>query len=117
MHRHLTERANSRDFKTDMAKRYGVLCFSEDKTDLLQWAHYADRHKGVCLGFDVSGSEAKFGRVQYVAQRFPFPEPLDEAFMWKLLSTKSEAWKYEKEWRVFLRLEEGIWSESADRGL
>jgi hypothetical protein len=104
-------------FKTDMAKRYGVLCFSEDKTDLLQWAHYADRHKGVCLGFDVSGSEAKFGRVQYVAQRFPFPEPLDEAFMWKLLSTKSEAWKYEKEWRVFLRLEEGIWSESADRVL
>jgi len=42
-------------FKAEMARRYGVLCFSEDKTDVLQWAHYADRHRGICLGFDVSG--------------------------------------------------------------
>ncbi len=104
-------------FKAEMARRYGVLCFSEDKTDVLQWAHYADRHNGICLGFDVSGSEGKFGRVRYVEERFPFPEPPDEAFAWKLLSTKSEAWKYEKEWRVFLRLEDGIWNESAGRVL
>ncbi len=104
-------------FKAEMARRYGVLCFSEDKTDVLQWAHYADRHKGICLGFDVSGSEGKFGRVQYVEERFPFPEPPDQAFMWKLLSTKSAAWKYENEWRMFLRLEEGIWNESAGRVL
>jgi len=37
--------------------------------------------------------------------------------MWKLLSTKSVAWKYEKEWRAFLQLEEGIWNESAGRVL
>jgi hypothetical protein len=104
-------------FKAEMARRYGVLCFSEDKTDVLQWAHYADRHKGICLGFDVSGSQEKFGRVQYVEERFSFPESPDRAFMWKLLSTKSAAWEYEKEWRVFLRLEEGIWSQSAGRVL
>ncbi len=105
----------SEGFKAEMARRFGVLCFSEEKADLLQWAHYADRHKGICLGFDVSGSEGKFGRVQYVAKRFAFPQTRDEAFLWKLLSTKSEAWKYEKEWRVFLRLKEGIWNESAGR--
>jgi len=53
--------------------------------------------------------------VQYVKERLPFPQTLDESFMWKLLSTKSVAWKYEKEWRVFLRLEEGIWNQSAGR--
>jgi len=104
-------------FKAGMARRFGVLCFSEDKADVLQWAHYADRHKGICLGFDVSGSEGKFGRVQYAAERFPFPEQLDAAFMWKLLSTKSEQWKCEKEWRVFLELKEGIWNQCAGRVL
>jgi hypothetical protein len=104
-------------FKAQMAQRYGVLCFSEDKTDVLQWAHYADRHKGICLGFDVSGSEGKFGLVQYVSKRFPFPDRPHLDFMWKLLSTKSVAWEYEKEWRVFLRLEEGIWNEGAGRVL
>src|SRR5208337_4824681 len=104
-------------FIAEMAKRYGVLCFSEDKADVLQWSHYADRHKGICLGFDVSGGEGKFGRVQYVTERFPFPKQPDEPFMWKLLSTKSEAWKYEKEWRVFLRINEGIWNEGAGRVL
>jgi hypothetical protein len=104
-------------FKAEMARRYGVLCFSEDKADVLQWAHYADSHKGICLGFDVSGSEGKFGRVLYVSERFPFPKQLDEPFMWKLLSTKSEVWKYEKEWRVFLRLKEGIWNKGAGRVL
>ncbi len=107
----------SKGFKAEMAQRFGVLCFSEDKTDLLQWAHYAERHKGICLGFDVSGSEEKFGRVMYVAERFPFPEQLDEPFMRNLLSTKSEAWKYEKEWRVFLQLEEAISNQGASRDL
>jgi hypothetical protein len=104
-------------YKAEMARLYGVLCFSEDKADVLQWAHYADRHKGICLGFDVSGSEEKFGRVQYVAERFAFPERPDLGFSWKLLSTKSVAWKYEKEWRVFLQLKEGIWNEGAGRVL
>jgi hypothetical protein len=104
-------------YKATMARRFGVLCFSEDKADVLQWAHYADRHKGICLGFDVTGSQGKFGRVQYVAERFPFPEKPDLAFSWKLLSTKFKAWEYEREWRVFLELKEGIWNERAGRVL
>jgi hypothetical protein len=104
-------------FKAEMARLYGVLCLSEDKADVLQWAHYADRHKGICLGFDVSGSEGKFGRVHYVAERFPFPKLPDEPFAWKLLSTKSKAWEYEKEWRVFLRLNDKTWNQSAGRDL
>lgn len=99
---------NFEGFKSEMARRFGVLCFSEKKTDVLQWSHYADRLRGICLGFDVAGSAGKFGRVRYVAKRFPFPERPDEAFTWKLLTRKSKVWSYEKEWRVFLRLKDGV---------
>ena len=104
-------------FKATIARRFGVLCFSEEKTDVLQWAHYADRHKGICLGFNVTGSEGKFGPVQYEIERFPPPPPQewDASFIRKLLSTKSKVWDYEKEWRVFISLEKGVWSESAGR--
>src|SRR5271155_2361889 len=34
---------------------FGVVCFTERWDDILQWAHYADRHRGICLGFDVAG--------------------------------------------------------------
>jgi len=106
-------------YKAEVARHFGVLCFSEDKSDVLQWSHYADRHKGICLGFDVSGGQGKFGRVKYVIDRFPFPEKekLDVDFTWKLLTTKSKDWEYEKEWRVFLQLKDRVWNEDAGRKL
>src|SRR5271154_5959350 len=52
-------------FKAKMALKFGVLCFNEKWDDILHWSHYADRHRGACLGFDVSGSSDKFGRVEY----------------------------------------------------
>ena len=109
------EEKNFEGYKAAVARRWGVLCFSEKKTDVLQWAHYADRHKGICLGFDVSGSQGKFGRVKYRTTRFPFPEKPDVDFSWNLLSTKSKEWRYEREWRVFLELKDGVWNEGAGR--
>jgi hypothetical protein len=111
------EQLDFEGYKAALARRFGVLCFSECKTDVLLWAHYADRHKGICLGFDVSGGQAKFGRVQYMKERFPFPKNLDIEFSWKLLSTKFQAWEYEKEWRAFLELKDGVWNEGAGRVL
>lgn len=36
-----------------MSEKYGLLCFCETWQSPLLWNHYADRHKGICLGFDV----------------------------------------------------------------
>lgn len=108
---------NHEGFKAEMSHRFGVLCFSENKSDVLQWAHYADRHKGICLGFDVSGGHEKFGHVDYRTTRFPWPEKPDEKFIWKLLRTKSKVWAYEREWRVFTELKEGVWNDCAGRVL
>lgn len=113
------EKENFEGYKAAVARRWGVLCFSEAKTDLLQWAHYAERHKGICLGFDVSGGKEKFRPVKYKTTRFPFPVPekRDREFSWHLLSTKSKAWAYEREWRVFLELKDSVWNEGAGRML
>jgi hypothetical protein len=110
------DRAAFRGFLALTASKFGVLCFSEKKDDLLQWAHYADRHKGICLGFDI-GSVGKFGPVKYVNKKFPFPKKLDVDFTWKLLSTKSVHWSYEKEWRVFLTTETPIFDKCTGRAL
>ncbi|MDR4492922.1 MAG: DUF2971 domain-containing protein [Hyphomicrobiaceae bacterium] len=32
----------------------GILAFSKTSTDALLWAHYADGHRGLCLGFDAN---------------------------------------------------------------
>jgi hypothetical protein len=103
------EQIGSIGYLAEAARKFGVLCFSEKKDDLLQWAHYADHHKGICLGFDI-GTEGKFGQVKYVTKRTPFPKRMlrDVEFMWKLLSTKSAHWEYEKEWRVFTRTTDGV---------
>jgi hypothetical protein len=33
-----------------------MLCFSRDWHNPVQWSHYADKHRGICLGFDVPDS-------------------------------------------------------------
>jgi hypothetical protein len=101
-------------FIEEMAPRFGLLCFSENWKDVLQWSHYADRHKGICLGFDVSGSADKFGNVRYEPRKGPLPEKRDELFMWDLLRTKFAAWHQEREWRVFIELKEATSIDGRD---
>lgn len=104
-------------WRGESSAHFGVLCFSERWNDILQWSHYADRHRGICLGFDVEGAPSKFGKVRYVPDKDPRPENPDQAFVWRSLTTKFEAWEYEREWRVFTTLEDRKWSDCAGREL
>jgi hypothetical protein len=106
-------------YKPKVAEKFGILCFSEKWKSILQWSHYAERHKGISLGFDVTNSETKFGRVDYKSGKLAFPgiENLNQAFMWKMLRTKYRGWDYEQEWRVFINLETPEWNESEKRDL
>ena len=75
------------------------------------WSHYADRHRGICLAFEVPSG--KCALMNYDAKRLPdvLPKLLtggDEAqeqTMFRLLTTKFRDWKYEDEVRVFASLE------------
>jgi hypothetical protein len=89
--------------------KYGVICFSRAWSNPVLWSHYAEKHRGVCLGFDIPDDLAI--HVRYNGERLmrnvirDFSRGmLDEKFMIKLLGTKYKDWEYEDEVRVFANL-------------
>lgn len=106
-----------RETKAELSTTKGILCFSKTWTNPVLWGHYADKHRGICLGFEVPSSV--LNKVEYVDSRLPRPDVHDEAFMKKLLLTKFSHWQYEQEYRVFVQLEEDInglyYSEFSDQ--
>ncbi|MFM0385856.1 DUF2971 domain-containing protein [Paraburkholderia dipogonis] len=107
---HLNERSARRFYKSlkdAVAERFGVICFSDNWRSPVMWAHYGDKHKGLCLGFDVKGAD----EVKYEPQRLQ--HKLDQrqpgvrvtADLMKIaMTTKFDEWRYEREWRVFKAL-------------
>lgn len=100
------ERKMLRDWRTEMAKDHGLLCFSANWHNPVQWAHYADRHRGLCLGFEIDQFTVR--QVNYVQSRPIFPDvrkPLTRdaglRFVDGLLYTKFAHWSYEDEYRLF----------------
>jgi hypothetical protein len=93
-----------RGWKNQMSKAYGMLCFCATWRNPLLWSHYADRHKGICLGCEVG--DDSIAAVRYVETRTPLRLPLTESAMQRILFTKYAGWSYEEEWRAWFRLEE-----------
>lgn len=83
----------------------GLLCFSASWRDPVIWAHYSDKHRGLCLGFEVPDATAKI--VTYLPERLPFPvKPLNIGHSETMLFTKFINWEYEKEMRVWAELKD-----------
>ncbi|WP_316157922.1 DUF2971 domain-containing protein [Cupriavidus sp. BIC8F] len=107
---HLGERSARRFYNSlrrAVAERFGVICFSDNWRSPVMWAHYGDKHKGLCLGFDVKEA----AEVKYEPQRLR--HKLDQtqtgvrvsAELAKIaMTTKFDEWSYEREWRVFKEL-------------
>lgn len=99
-----------RDFKRRAHEAIGLLCFSKDRKNPVQWSHYAEGHKGMCLGFDVPRSHVR--EVRYVPTR-PLVDRArlhadmesGHAEMKRWLNVKFDHWVYEKEWRAELLLD------------
>jgi len=97
--------------KEEMAKNRGILCFSRSWHNPVQWSHYADKHRGMCFGFDIP--DEHLGRVSYSSRRLVVnkdvlisPRQMDEAAATKLMFTKYTHWRYEDEVRSFVTLED-----------
>jgi hypothetical protein len=77
-----------------------IISFAESPKHPLMWSHYADAHRGICIGF----LRRRFPGVERV--RYPLRVPrLDprrsEDKKWRTaFLTKRAAWNYEKEWRL-----------------
>lgn len=97
----------------------GVLCFSAGWRDPVIWAHYVDKHRGICLGFELPEKMCK--HVRSVRDRLPFPaEPLTIEHAEAMLFTKFNNWEYEEEVRAWTELkdeEDGLYYKDFDESL
>lgn len=86
--------------------RFGILCLSQRREDLLMWSHYANGHRGLCLGFE---GMARALRVHYCDAR-PDRDSTNSGltFAEKVVLTKSKHWSYECEWRVIETRGKGV---------
>ena len=100
--------------KHDISHKYGIFCLSEIPDDLLMWAHYARSHEGCVLGFDrdlllglrYKGSPSYAGRVVYTKERqhIDYPTVHAKEDNLKILFSKGDHWKYEREWRMAVKI-------------
>lgn len=96
------------ELKPEMNRTIGILCFSRKWNNPVLWSHYADKHRGLCLGFDIPDQLAK--KVRYVGQRLKAdiehdnPSDGTNSPGYKLVTTKYSHWKYEDEVRLIIQL-------------
>ena len=89
--------------------RSGLVCMSTVWNEPLLWGHYAEKHRGMCLAFDVK--DDLWEEVDYIEQRPRLAdynvdsiEKLTEENLRDLSLKKFKSWSYEQEWRYFSRL-------------
>ncbi len=83
-------------------KQYRVYSMTTKPDCPLMWAHYADSHTGVCLGFNTDNDTFREAlKIDYVEE---YPEMLlsddDETSLIAPLLSKSSDWEYEDEFRL-----------------
>ena len=100
----------TRSFKDSHNTHTGFLSFSRNWTNPMLWSHYANKHRGICLGFDLKRDKCqhiKYSDKRILAQleqKDDDPTKLTPALQNLLLSTKSAHWSYEQEVRMFVKL-------------
>lgn len=100
-----------RAMKDELAEHHGLLCFSRHWHNPVQWSHYAAKHTGLCLGFDIPDEHlgpVTYSRKRLVveAEKFRNPRELNAETVTRFLFTKYSHWRYEHEVRCFVTLED-----------
>jgi hypothetical protein len=98
--------------KAQIAQKKGLVCFSSDWQNPVQWGHYSDNHKGLCLGFDIN--DEILNEIKYLKKRLASTQFFSSDKEMKLLTTKFLHWDYEKEQRIVVDL---IDYSADDKGL
>jgi len=109
---------------SDSVNKFGIVSLSETHRNLLMWAHYADEHKGICLGLH-SDFLSRLPRRVYDEDDITSYEPIKINYdsirpqyhvddlnkknevkinTLRQLTTKSNDWIYEKEHRCIVPL-------------
>jgi len=102
-------RRQMREWKNHMAEITRLLCFSKKFSNPVLWSHYADKHRGVCLAFEIP--DDYLHEVTYASARLGLdleqevsrPGGISEQHAFSLLTTKFLDWQYEEEVRMFVK--------------
>jgi hypothetical protein len=98
--------------KANLDQSKGMLCFSTTWSNPLLWGHYANKHSGIALGFDIP--DTLLSSVYYTRNRAQKIEidPKNShvvnglVLLNRLIRTKFLDWQYEAEYRMFVDLDE-----------
>jgi hypothetical protein len=89
--------------RNEIGRGSGLLCFSRQWHNPVLWAHYAESHRGLCLGFDVPNEVTQ--HITYVNVPIQL-ERLNFETANRMLFTKYDHWRYEDEVRIGATLKE-----------
>jgi hypothetical protein len=102
-------------------KNLGICCFTMERESSVMWSHYAEEHKGVCLGYQFSDEFMRDEsnlvmawvpmsyKVNPLTEWFaqeghslgdPDKPRFQKALLQRWLTVKDPEWEYEKEWRA-----------------
>ena len=103
----------------EIESEIGILSFAGNKEHILLWSHYANSHKGFCVGLDREAlyqiylrplllTQKKFIKLYDVRYQKDYPSinPLritDEEYYSLPLTIKSDIWQYEDEVRLIYK--------------
>lgn len=86
---------------------YNVICFCEEYDNPVMWAHYSDNNKGFCIGYDVKRRNDNLRHLTFpviyrdeIKLEIEDLDGLNASDNMHMLTIKSPAWSYEKEWRT-----------------
>ncbi len=101
-------RAVFRKAREDLNKDKGLICFSKKWKSPLLWGHYAEKHTGIALGFDIP--DELLMPVIYADKLIEISFDKNtgrpsKGIVDQLVRTKFMDWKYEDEVRLFLELD------------
>lgn len=105
----LTERFEE-DSRNLLKFKQRIWCVTETYTNDLMWAHYADSHRGFCVGYteeNIRNVCSKFEKIIYCAKptAIDIRGSIDIDAVEGLLFQKGTSWEYEKEWRALYTLQ------------
>jgi hypothetical protein len=89
-----------------LAANWRIYCLTPKPTHTLMWSHYADKHRGICLEFDVQRGTI-FGNAEKVSycETYPNWHPhLMQVHGVETFLVKAACWNYEEEYRIIARV-------------
>ena len=91
----------------------GIFSLTKNKHSILMWSHYANKHKGICIGFSpVRKGNPNEKLSDFWCRAWPVNYPVSNALpivniykdnsesFAKIVFTKARCWKYEDEFRI-----------------